>query len=200
MIDGRLDGEFPLVVFQTGSGTQTEHERQRGDREPGHPDRGGVVGSNEADPSQRRREPQPVVERHLPDGHAHRHRRADRRTCWCRRCACCATRWRRRPQAFAAVVMVGRTHLAGRHAGDARAGDRRAGSRSSIRRSTRIARAVPGVHELAIGGTAVGTGLNAPAALRRRHARAGSPRRPASRSCRRRTSSLPCRRTTRWST
>ena len=23
MIDGRLDGEFPLVVFQTGSGTQT---------------------------------------------------------------------------------------------------------------------------------------------------------------------------------
>ena len=23
MIDGHLDGEFPLVVFQTGSGTQT---------------------------------------------------------------------------------------------------------------------------------------------------------------------------------
>jgi fumarate hydratase, class II len=26
VIDGKLDGEFPLVVFQTGSGTQTEDE------------------------------------------------------------------------------------------------------------------------------------------------------------------------------
>jgi fumarate hydratase class II len=31
VIDGKLDGEFPLVVFQTGSGTQNQHECQRGD-------------------------------------------------------------------------------------------------------------------------------------------------------------------------
>jgi len=28
VIDGKLDGEFPLVVFQTGSGYPDQHERQ----------------------------------------------------------------------------------------------------------------------------------------------------------------------------
>ena len=35
MIDGQLDEHFPLVVWQTGSGTD-EHERQRGHRQSRH--------------------------------------------------------------------------------------------------------------------------------------------------------------------
>ena len=31
---GKHDAQFPIDVFQTGSGTSLEHERQRGHREP----------------------------------------------------------------------------------------------------------------------------------------------------------------------
>jgi fumarate hydratase class II len=34
VIDGKLDDHFPLVVWQTGSGTQTNMNAQRGDRQP----------------------------------------------------------------------------------------------------------------------------------------------------------------------
>ena len=71
--DGALDDEFPLVVFQTGSGTQTNMNaneviagaRQRARRR--RPRR------QEPGPSERRREPRPVVQRHLPGGDARRH-------------------------------------------------------------------------------------------------------------------------------
>ena len=33
VIEGKLDQHFPLDIFQTGSGTSYEHERQRGDRQ-----------------------------------------------------------------------------------------------------------------------------------------------------------------------
>ena len=69
---GKLDDHFPLVVWQTGSGTQTQHERQRGHRQPRDRD---------ARRRARRQAPVhpndhvnrgPVVERRLPDGDAHR--------------------------------------------------------------------------------------------------------------------------------
>ena len=56
-----------------------QHERQRGDREPRDRDpwrRAGLA----ARPSQRRRQPEPVVERHLPDRHARRDRGAASRS------------------------------------------------------------------------------------------------------------------------
>ena len=31
ILDGKLDEHFPLSVYQTGSGTPDQHERQRGD-------------------------------------------------------------------------------------------------------------------------------------------------------------------------
>ena len=34
VIDGRFDDNFPLVVWQTGSGTPKQHERKRGHLEP----------------------------------------------------------------------------------------------------------------------------------------------------------------------
>ena len=54
-----------------------QHERQRGDRQPGHSDRRRRDRVEEADPSERRRQPQPVVERRVPDRHAYRHGPAD---------------------------------------------------------------------------------------------------------------------------
>ena len=75
---GALDDQFPLRIWQTGSGTQTnmnanevisnraiELERR------GH----GLQG---ADPPQRPRQHVAVLERHVPDGHAHRGGRGDR--------------------------------------------------------------------------------------------------------------------------
>jgi fumarate hydratase class II len=34
VLSGTHDQEFPLVVWQTGSGTQDQYERQRGARQP----------------------------------------------------------------------------------------------------------------------------------------------------------------------
>jgi fumarate hydratase class II len=65
-------------------------------------------------------------------------------------------------EAFAAVVMVGRTHL--QDATPVTLGQVIGSWVAQLDQALdTIARAMPGVHELAIGGTAVGTGLNAPA-------------------------------------
>ena len=79
-------------------GTQIEHERQRGHLEPR--DRAGRrrAGLEEAGPPERRRQPRPVVERHVPDGDAHRRRRAARGRAAARRSTGCATRSRPRPR------------------------------------------------------------------------------------------------------
>ena len=73
-------------------GHAIQHERQRGDLEPRDRDAGRRDGLQEARASQRPRQHEPVVERHLPDGHAHRLRRGDARTACCRRCAICRRR------------------------------------------------------------------------------------------------------------
>ena len=61
---GQHDDQFPIDVFQTGSGTSIEHERQRGDREPRRRGRS----------SERPREHGAVVERRVPVGRAPRGR------------------------------------------------------------------------------------------------------------------------------
>ena len=71
----RHDGEFPLVVFQTGSGTQSNMNANEVIAR-----RATLLGGGMRDPPERRRQPQPVVERRLPGGHAHRRGRGDRRT------------------------------------------------------------------------------------------------------------------------
>ena len=72
VIDGKLDDHFPLVVWQTGSGTQTnmnvnEVIANRANEMLGAPARRQVAGA-----SQRSRQHEPVVERLLPDRDAHR--------------------------------------------------------------------------------------------------------------------------------
>ena len=51
-----------------------QHGRERSDREPRHRDAGRRARLEEADSSQRSRQQEPVVERLLSDGDAHRHR------------------------------------------------------------------------------------------------------------------------------
>ena len=162
VIDGELDDEFPLVVFQTGSGTQIEHERQRGDRQPRDPARrrrGRLARSRStrtttSTAASRRTTPFPTVmhiatveeidDALMPGGRA-------------------AARHARRPRraAFADVVMVGRTHL--QDATPVTLGQVIGGWVAQLDERARRHRA--GAAErciaLALGGTAVGTGLNA---------------------------------------
>ena len=66
VIAGDLDAHFPLVVWQTGSGTQTNMNANRGHRQPRHRTGGRPDGLQGPDPPQRRREQGAVFERHLP--------------------------------------------------------------------------------------------------------------------------------------
>ena len=79
--------QFPLCVWQTGSGTQTNMNVNEVIANRAIELAGGELGSQDADPPQRRRQHVAVVERHLPDGDAHRRRRGARAPRWCRRCA-----------------------------------------------------------------------------------------------------------------
>jgi hypothetical protein len=76
VIDGKLNDHFPLVVWQTGSGTQSNMNANEVISNRAIEMLGGEMGSKKPGPSQRPRQHEPVVERHLSDGHAHRLRRA----------------------------------------------------------------------------------------------------------------------------
>ena len=77
VIDGKLDEHFPLAVWQTGSGTQSNMNANEVISNRAIEMLGGVHGLQEARASQRPRQHEPVVERHLSDGHAHRLRGGD---------------------------------------------------------------------------------------------------------------------------
>ena len=77
VIDGKLDDQFPLVVWQTGSGTQTNMNANEVIANRAIEMLGRRARREEAGPPERPREHGPVVQRHLPDRHAHR-RRASR--------------------------------------------------------------------------------------------------------------------------
>ena len=68
---------FPAGRVADGLRHAVEHERQRGDLEPRDRDAGRRHGLQEARAPQRPRQHEPVVERHLSDGHAHRLRGGD---------------------------------------------------------------------------------------------------------------------------
>ena len=89
---GQARRPFPAGRLADRLGHAVEHERQRGDLQPRHRDAGRRDGLQEARASQRPRQHEPVVERHLSDGHAHRLRGGDRSTGCCRRCSTCTRR------------------------------------------------------------------------------------------------------------
>ena len=66
VVAGKLDGHFPLVVWQTGSGTQSNMNVNEVVA-----NRGNELAGEEAAPPQRPRKHVPELQRHLPHGHAH---------------------------------------------------------------------------------------------------------------------------------
>ena len=72
--EGKLDDHFPLVVWQTGSGTQSNMNANEVIAQPRDRDHGRRAGLQGPGPSQRPRQHGPKLERHLPDRDAYRHR------------------------------------------------------------------------------------------------------------------------------
>ena len=159
VVDGVLDEEFPLVVFQTGSGTQTNMNANEvianraiqlaggvvGSKKPIHPndDVNRCQSSNDTFPTAMHvaavEEIEHVLLPSVAELRATLHAKAE---------------------AFAGVVMIGRTHL--QDATPVTLGQVIGGWVAQLDGAVASIRAVlPGLYELAIGGTAVGTGLNA---------------------------------------
>ncbi len=158
VIDGKLNDEFPLVVFQTGSGTQSNMNAnevianraielaggERGSKKPVHPNdhvnRG--QSSNDTFPTAMHiAVAQELTRKLLPAVGKLRDSLADK-----------AAR-------FGDIVKTGRTHL--QDATPITLGQEIGGWVAQIDFAlARIQADLPGVYDLAIGGTAVGTGLN----------------------------------------
>jgi len=159
VIDGTLDGEFPLVVFQTGSGTQTNMNANEVIANRAIQLAGGVVGSkkpihpnDDVNHSQSSNDTFPTT-MHIAtveqlDDVLMPAIRTLRDTLAAK------------SEKFAGVVMVGRTHL--QDATPLTLGQAISGWVAQLDQALDTIRlTLPGVYALAIGGTAVGTGLNA---------------------------------------
>ena len=155
VIDGRWDDEFPLVVFQTGSGTQSNMNANevianlanRTATERIHPndDVNRSQSSNDVFPSVMHIATVEQIEQELsPAAAGLRNSLAKKQA------------------EFTGVTMVGRTHL--QDAAPVTLGQVISGwiaQLDAVMDGIRIS--LEGIRELALGGTAVGTGLNAPA-------------------------------------
>jgi fumarate hydratase class II len=158
VIEGRLDDHFPLFVWQTGSGTQTNMNANEvisnraiemaggvvGSKHPIHPNdhvnRG--QSSNDTFPTAMHIAAAEQTVRHLLPSVARLRATLDQKA-----------------QEFADVVKVGRTHL--QDATPITLGQEISGWVAQIDTSVHaIEASMPAVYELALGGTAVGTGLN----------------------------------------
>jgi len=159
VIAGTLDSHFPLVVFQTGSGTQTNMNVNEVIANRAIEMAGGVLGTktpvhpnDDVNRSQSSNDTFPtamsiaavseITERLLPE----------------------VTKLRDvldgKSKAFASVVKIGRTHL--QDAVPLTLGQEISGWVSQLDHGiAHIRQALPHLSELAVGGTAVGTGLNA---------------------------------------
>ena len=159
VVDGRLDDEFPLVVFQTGSGTQSNMNANEVIANRAIQLAGGVIGSkkpvhpnDDVNRGQSSNDTFPAV-MHLAtvddlDGRLLPAARALRATL------------DGKARAFADVVMIGRTHLM--DATPVTLGQVMSGWVTQLDDALEtIETARDKLYPLALGGTAVGTGLNA---------------------------------------
>jgi len=158
VIDGRLDDEFPLFVWQTGSGTQTNMNANevisnraielaggtRGSKDPVHPndDVNMSQSSNDTFPAAMHiAAVEEVVHRLVPAVTELRDALAAK------------------ADEYADIVKIGRTHL--QDAVPLTLGQEFSGYVAQLDADLeRLQQVLPGLYELAIGGTAVGTGLN----------------------------------------
>jgi fumarate hydratase class II len=160
VIAGRLDGEFPLYVWQTGSGTQSNMNVNEvisnraiqllggklGSKEPVHPndDVNMAQSSNDTFPTAMHIAAIVELDEHLlPEVEK------------------LARAIEAKADAWKDVVKIGRTHL--EDAVPLTVGDEWSGWAAQIRDALEnVRRSMAGLFRLAAGGTAVGTGLNAP--------------------------------------
>ncbi len=158
IIAGDLDAEFPLFVWQTGSGTQTNMNvnevisnraielagGERGSKAPIHPNDHVNMSqsSNDTFPGAMHiAAAEEIVHRLVPSVQALRDALDEKAT------------------AFADIVKIGRTHL--QDAVPLTLGQEFSGYVAQLDADIeRIQLTLPGLYELAVGGTAVGTGLN----------------------------------------
>lgn len=159
VIDGRWDNEFPLVVFQTGSGTQTNMNANEVIANRAIQLAGGVFGSkkpihpnDDVNHSQSSNDTFPTA-MHIATVEAIKNGLFP-----------AVTRLRdvldSKSKQYLDVVMVGRTHL--QDATPITLGQLISGWVGQLDQALdAIWQALPGLYALAIGGTAVGTGLNA---------------------------------------
>ncbi|RWG59570.1 MAG: class II fumarate hydratase [Mesorhizobium sp.] len=160
VIDGRLDDHFPLVVWQTGSGTQSNMNANEVISNRAIEMLGGVMGSKKpvhpndhVNMSQSSNDTYPTamhvacaerVAHHLIPALHHLHKALDAKA-----------------RAFNHIIKIGRTHT--QDATPLTLGQEFSGYAAQVASSIkRIELTLPGLQELAQGGTAVGTGLNAP--------------------------------------
>ena len=163
VIAGDLDSEFPLHVWQTGSGTQSNMNANevianraielargrgaRGSKDPIHPNDHVNLSqsSNDTFPTAMHVASAKIIKQRL--GPAVRELR---------------DALARKEQEFADIVKIGRTHL--QDAVPLTLGQEFSGFVAQLDADlARLDSVLPDLYELAIGGTAVGTGLNAPA-------------------------------------
>ncbi|MDQ3817912.1 MAG: class II fumarate hydratase, partial [Acidobacteriota bacterium] len=158
VIAGKLDEHFPLRVWQTGSGTQTNMNANEvisnraieiaggvlGSKKPVHPNDDVNMGqsSNDTFPTAMHIAAVEEMNKLIPE--VERVRAAIEA----------------KAEEFADVVKIGRTHL--QDATPITVGQEMSGWASLVERDIeRLKLVLPGLYDLAIGGTAVGTGLNA---------------------------------------
>ena len=160
VIDGKLDDHFPLVVWQTGSGTQSNMNANEvisnraiemlggvmGSKKPVHPNDHVNMSqsSNDTYPTAMHIACAEQIVRRLIPNLKHLHEALDAKA-----------------KSFAHIIKIGRTHT--QDATPLTLGQEFSGYAAQVASAIkRIELTLPGLYELAQGGTAVGTGLNAP--------------------------------------
>lgn len=160
VIDGKLDDHFPLVVWQTGSGTQSNMNANevisnraiemlggtKGSKKPVHPNDHVNMSqsSNDTYPTAMHIACAEQIVRHLIPNLKHLHQALDAKA-----------------KSFSHIIKIGRTHT--QDATPLTLGQEFSGYAAQVASAIgRIELTLPGLYELAQGGTAVGTGLNAP--------------------------------------
>ncbi len=168
VIDGKLDDEFPLVVWQTGSGTQSNMNANEvisnraiemlggamGSKKPVHPNDhvNRSQSSNDVFPTAMHIAAATQVERSLIPALEH-----------------LASALEAKSAAFDHIIKIGRTHM--QDATPVTLGQEFSGYATAVRYGIeRVRSAMPRMYMLAQGGTAVGTGLNCPAGFAERFA------------------------------
>jgi fumarate hydratase class II len=158
VIEGKLDEHFPLRVWQTGSGTQTNMNANEVISNRAIEIAGGVMGSkkpihpnDDVNMSQSSNDTFPTA-MHIAA--------AEQMNQLIPRVREVYEAIDAKAKEFAAVVKIGRTHL--QDATPLTVGQEMSGWASLLERDIdRMKDTLPGLYDLAIGGTAVGTGLNA---------------------------------------